>query len=165
MSHLVPSGALEYEPEWNEETQTFEDVCPFQANRRANVHVCYCKNLQGDYVYLKNKSQFDSHILVGYHKKALHNYVLQKMIALKRELDRANKEKATLHVWIESEVAREKRIQTELRVKLEKQQERYMDDIMEITEKNVELKRRLKQAEDLLHLQCEEAERYFMNKN
>jgi hypothetical protein len=161
MSQLVPSGALEYEPEWNEETQTFEDVCPFQANRRANVHVCYCKNLQGDFVYIKNKSQFDAHVLVGYHKKALHNYVVQKMILIKKELDRANKEKATLHVWVESEIAREKRMQAELRAKLEKQHV----DIIEITEKNVELKRRLKQAEDLLHLQCEEAERYFMNKN
>jgi hypothetical protein len=161
MSQLVPSGALEYEPEWNEETQTFEDVCPFQSNRRSNVHVCYCKNLQGDYVYLKNKSQFDAHVLVGYHKKALHNYVIQKMILIKKELDRANKEKATLHVWVESEVAREKKLQSELRVKIEKQH----DNIMELTEKNIELKRRLKQAEDLLHLQCEEAERYFMNKN
>jgi len=162
---IVNHTAIEYEPEWNEETQQFEDICPFQANRRSNTHVCYCTNLQGEAVYLKNKSQFDSHILVGYHRKALHKFVIQKMISLKKELDRAKRDKASLHVWAESEVARERRIHAELKAKLEKLQEKYMDDIIELTDKNDKLKQQLAKAEELLHLQGEESAKYFMNKN
>jgi hypothetical protein len=165
MTQLVHHSAIEYEPDWNEETQQFEDICPFQANRRSNTHVCYCKNLQGESVYLKNKSQFDAHVLVGYHRKALHQFVIQKMVSLKKDLDRARREKATLHVWVESELARERRAHAETKTKLEKLQEKYMDDVIELNQKNDEVKRRLKKAEDLLHLQGEESAKYFMNKN
>ena len=161
---LVKHSAIDYEPDWNEETQQFEDIWPFQANRRSNTHVCYCKNLQGESVYLKNKSQFDAHILVGYHKKALHAFVTQKMVSLKKELDRARREKATVHVWAESELARERRIQTDIKAKLEKLQKKYMDDIIELNEKNDRIKQRLAQAEELLHLQSEESAKYFMNR-
>ena len=88
----IPRNEIEYEPEWNEEKQTFEDECPFQANRRGNIHVCYCKNLKGDNVYLKNRSEFEAHVLVGYHKKALHQYVIQKMMLLKRSGSRKKRE-------------------------------------------------------------------------
>jgi hypothetical protein len=165
MTQLVNHSAIEYEPDWNEDTQQFEDTCPFQANRRSNTHVCYCKNLHGESVYLKNKSQFDAHVLVGYHRKALHKFVIQKMVSLKKELDRTRREKATLHVWVESEIARERRVQGELKAKLEKLQEKYMDDVIELNQKCDKLKQRLVQAEELLHLQGEESAKYFMNKN
>ena len=165
MTQLVNHTAIEYEPDWNEDTQQFEDICPFQANRRSNTHVCYCKNLQGESVYLKNKSQFEAHVLVGYHRKALHKFVIQKMMSLKKELDRAKRDKASLHVWAESEVARERRIHAELKTKLEKLQEKYMDDVIELNQKNDDIKRRLAQAEALLHIQGEESAKYFMNKN
>jgi hypothetical protein len=165
MTQLVNHTAIEYEPDWNEETQQFEDICPFQANRRSNTYVCYCKNLQGESVYLKNKSQFDAHILVGYHRKALHKFMIQKMVSLKKELDRTRREKATLHVWVESEIARERRAHAETRTNLEKIQEKYMDDVIELNQKNDDIKRRLKKAEDLLHIQGEESAKYFINKN
>ena len=144
MSQIVNHSAIEYEPDWNEETQQFEDISPFQANRRSNTHVCYCKNLQGECVYLKNKSQFDAHVLTGYHKKALHQFVIQKMILLKKELDRSNKEKAALYVWVESEIARERRTHSEIKYKIEQ---------------------RLAQAEELLRFHSEETANYFTMTN
>jgi hypothetical protein len=84
------------------------------------------------------------------------------MVSLKKELDRARREKATVHVWAESEVARERRIQAEIKAKLEKLQKKYMDDIIEMNDKNDRLKQRLAQAEELLHIQGEESAKYFM---
>jgi hypothetical protein len=154
---LIPREEIEYEPEWNEETQMFEDVCPFQARRRGNPHVCYCMNKQNERVVFSNASQFNAHILTKFHKLGLDTFVTKKMILLKKELDRALREKAALHVSVEAELAREKRVQAELRGKLQKQKEKYMKDITELNEKLI-------RAESLLHLQSEETELYFLKK-
>ena len=154
---LIPREEIEYEPEWNEETQMFEDICPFQERRRGNPHVCYCMNKQQEKVIFRNASQFNAHILTKFHKLGLDKFVTKKMILLKKELDRALREKAALHVSVEAEIAREKRVQTELRSKLQKQKEKYMKDITELNEKLIK-------AEGLLHLQSEETELYFLKK-
>ena len=91
MAKIVPREEIKYEPEWNEESQLFEDVCPFQAKRHGNWHVCYCINKQNEQVLFCNASQFHAHILTQFHKLALNRYTTQKMIALKKELAQLNK--------------------------------------------------------------------------
>jgi len=162
MAKLILSDEIEYEPEWNEETQLFEDVCPFQAKRHGNKHVCYCMNRQNERVIFWNASQFKSHILTQFHKLALAKYSTLKMISLKKELDRANREKASIHVSAEAEIARERRIQTEMRGKLERQQERYMNDVVELNERLNKTEKKLARAEELLNIQSEETARYFL---
>jgi len=79
------------------------------------------------------------------------------MILLKKELDKVQKERAAIYVSAQAAIAREQRIQSELRSKLIKQQEQYMKDIVELNEKLIK-------AEALLHLQSEETEKYFLTK-
>jgi len=165
MTQLVPREEIEYEPEWNEETQLFEDVCPFQVNRRGNRHVCYCINKQNERSMFSNSSQFRSHVLTQFHKIALHQYITKKMISLKKELERSQREKASIHISAEADIARERRIQAELRSKLEKQQERYMTDVVELNEKLIQVGKFLEKAEALLHIQGEEIETYFLQNN
>jgi hypothetical protein len=161
---LIPREEIEYEPEWNEETQIFEDVCPFQVNRRGNRHVCYCINKQNERVMFSNASQFKTHVLTQFHKIALNQYTTKKMISLKKELERSQREKASIHVSAEAEIARERRIQADLRAKLEKQQERYMADVIELNEKLIKVGTFLEKAEALLHIQGKEIEQYFLTK-
>ena len=159
---LVPREEIEYEPEWNEETQLFEDVCPFQANRRGNRHVCYCINKQNERVLFSNSSQFNSHVLTQFHKIALNKYTTKKMISLKKELERSQREKASIHVSAEADIARERRIQAELRSKLEIQQARYMSDVVELNEKLFKVEKFLAKAEALLNKHGEDIEKYFL---
>ncbi len=164
MAKLVPREEIKYEPEWNEEIQLFEDVCPFQVKRHGNWHVCYCLNKQNEQVLFCNASQFHAHILTNYHKMALTRYTTQKMIALKKELAQMNKEKAAIQVAAEAAIARERRVQSELREKLEKLNERYMNDIVDLNEKRFDAESRLEEAEKLLKLYSEKTATYF-NKN
>ena len=161
MAKLVPREEIIYEPEWNEETQLFEDVCPFQARRHGNWHVCYCLNKQNEQVLFYNASQFNAHILTHYHKLALTRYTTQKMIALRKELAQMNKEKAAIQVAAEAAIARERRIQSELREKLEKLNERYMNDVVDLNERRLNAETRLEQAEKLLQEHNKNLDSYF----
>jgi len=164
MAKLVPREEIIYEPEWNEEIQLFEDVCPFQVKRHGNWHVCYCINKQNEQVLFCNASQFNAHILTHYHKLALTRYTTQKMIALRKELAQMNKEKAAIQVAAEAAIARERRIQSELREKLEKLNERYMNDVVDLNERRFNAESRLEEAEKLLREHNTRLDTYF-NKN
>jgi len=164
MAKIVPREEIIYEPEWNEENQLFEDVCPFQVKRHGNWHVCYCINKQNEQVLFCNASQFHAHILTHYHKLALTKYTTSKMIAMRKELAQMNKEKASIQVAAEAAIARERRIQSELRDKLEKLNERYMNDVVDLNERRINAEARLEQAEKLLRIHSEDTVAYF-NKN
>jgi hypothetical protein len=164
MAKLVPREEIKYEPEWNEEIQLFEDVCPFQSRRQGNWHVCYCMNKQNEPVMFCNASQFNAHILTNYHKLALTRYTTQKMISLRKELAQMNKEKAAIQVSAEAAIARERKVQSELREKIEKINQRYMNDIAMLNDARIHAENELAKAESLLRLQGDDIEKYF-NKN
>ena len=108
MTSLVSEPNM-YNPEWDIESATFIDSCPFEPNRSGTLHICRCRNQRDTF---KNMTEFKIHTKNKYHKQWLLAYGIhtnKEIETLTEELKRIEKINAILHASLEKYIARSER--------------------------------------------------------
>ena len=117
-SRIHPTDPIIYEPEWNPETEKYEDVCPFEKGTRNHLYICKCRHDEGDVI--KTWTQFESHFQRDYHKNWRRRFgkvANEEIGRLRKENEDLKKEIAILNVKFEKDLAKSRK--DYLRVKMD----------------------------------------------
>ena len=99
-----------YEPEWNPETETYEDMCPFEKGSRGQSYKCKCRHEEGDTI--NTWSQFQAHFKRDYHvnwRQRFHQVSTYDVVKLQKENEELKKENVMMSIRFDRDLAQSKR--------------------------------------------------------
>ena len=99
MSLTVPP--IVYKPEWNPNSNIFENICHFEKHKTGNKYVCHCRNNEDTF---KNLTEYKQHINHKYHEvwvKGYGKYANEEITKLTEEIKLLLKENALLNAKLE----------------------------------------------------------------
>lgn len=65
-----------YKPEWDMDTETYNDICPFEPKQPGPIYICNCRNKADTF---QNMTKYKLHIKSKYHTDWVKNYGKQNM--------------------------------------------------------------------------------------
>ena len=95
MSLTLPP--IVYKPEWNPNSNIFENICHFEKHKTGNKYVCHCRNNEDTF---KNLTEYKQHINHKYHEvwvKGYGKYANEEIKKLTEENKQLLKENAILN--------------------------------------------------------------------
>ena len=98
-----------YEPEWNPETETYEDVCPVDP-RKSKLYICKCRDDDG--YEIRTPTQFRAHFNLKCHqnwRQRFHQVSTYEIAKLQKENEELKKENVIMSIRFDKELAQSKR--------------------------------------------------------
>ena len=124
---IVSSQIIVYEPDFNPQTNKYQDKCPFEKRKPGNIMVCRCRHQEDTF---NTVSQFHLHSKLQSHKDWVNMYGKHNEHII-NENETLMKDKAMIYVDLEKQTTRAERYKRKCK-ELEKENQSLKEEMIKL---------------------------------